>query len=76
VSISGMRSGRVGVMVKVNTDGRPSHCRIMQSSGSRAADLLMCQMTERYVRFRPALDPHGRPVAQDINWFPNWTPNR
>ena len=76
VALSGMRSGRVGVSVKVNTDGRPSNCRIVRSSGNPAADSLMCQLTERYVRFRPARDPQGRPVAQDIGWSPDWSPLR
>ena len=76
VDISGMRSGRVGLMVKVNTDGRPSNCRITRSSGNAAADSLMCQLTVRYVRFRPARDPQGRPVAQDIGWSPDWSPFR
>ncbi len=76
VSASGMRSGRVGIMVKVNTDGSPSNCRIMHSSGNPAADLLMCQLTLRHVRFRPARDPQGRPVAQDIGWAPDWSPFR
>jgi protein TonB len=76
VALSGMRSGRVGLMVKVNPDGRPSNCRITRSSGNGAADSLMCQLTERYVRFRPARDPQGRPVAQDIGWSPDWSPFR
>lgn len=76
VSTSGIRRGSVGLTVKVNTDGRPSNCRIVRSSGSSAADSLMCQLTLRYVRFRPARDPQGRPVAQDISWFPDWAPRR
>jgi hypothetical protein len=24
------------------------------------------------VRFSPARDPSGRPVAQDVTFFPNW----
>ncbi len=76
VAASGMPSGRVGVMVKVNTDGSPSNCRIVRSSGNRAADMLMCELTLRHVRFRPALDPQGRPVAQDVGWFPDWSPLR
>ena len=32
----------------------------------------MCQLTLRYVRFSPARDPTGRPVAQDVTLFPNW----
>jgi protein TonB len=75
VAASGMRTGRVGILVKVNTDGRPSNCRIVRSSGNPGADALMCRLTEQYVRFRPATDPQGRPVAQDITWVPDWAPN-
>ena len=75
VAASGMRTGRVGVTVKVNTDGRASDCRIVRSSGNPGADELMCRLTMQYVRFRPAMDPHGRPVAQDITWVPDWAPN-
>ena len=75
VAASGMRTGRVGVTVKVNTDGRASDCRIVQSSGNPGADELMCRLTLQYVRFRPALDPQGRPVAQDITWMPDRAPN-
>ncbi|MFP5329341.1 MAG: TonB family protein [Alphaproteobacteria bacterium] len=74
VSVSGLKRGSVGLTVKVNTDGRPSNCRIVRSSGSQAADTLMCELTLRYVRFRPARDPQGQPVAQDISWFPDWAP--
>ena len=74
-AVSGMRYGRVGLTVKVNVDGRPSNCRIIRSSGNPAADSLMCDLTLQFVRFRPALDAEGRPVAQDISWFPDWSPN-
>ena len=75
VSASGMRRGSVAITVKVNTDGRPSDCRVVRSSGNPQADSLMCQLTIRHVRFRPARDPQGRPVAQDITWVPDWAPN-
>lgn len=75
VNASGMRSGSVAITVKVNTDGRPSDCRVARSSGSSFADSLMCQLTLQHVRFRPARDPQGRPVAQDITWVPDWAPN-
>jgi hypothetical protein len=32
----------------------------------------MCQLTLAYVRFSPALDPSGRPIAEDVTFFPNW----
>jgi protein TonB len=75
VAASGMRTGRVAITVKVNTDGSASDCRVTRSSGNPSADALMCQLTVQYVRFRPARDPQGRLVAQDITWVPDWAPN-
>lgn len=75
VAASGRRSGRVGITIKVNTDGRPSNCRVVRSSGDSSVDALMCQLAVQHVRFRPARDPQGRPVAQDITWYPDWSPN-
>jgi protein TonB len=72
VSISGMSRGTVGVSIRVTSDGTATNCRIVRSSGNPQADALMCQLTQRYVRFRPARDPYGRAVAQDITWYPNW----
>lgn len=69
---SGMDRGTVGLSIRVTPDGRATNCRIVRSSGSPVADSLMCQLTEEYVRFLPARDPQGRPVAQDVTWYPNW----
>lgn len=69
---SGIRSGQVGVTILVNRDGSVGNCRIARSSGDPALDALVCQLTVRYVRFEPARDPYGRPVAQDITYFPTW----
>jgi len=72
VSVSGMDRGSVGVSIRVTPDGRATNCRVVRSSGSPIADSLMCRLTEQYVRFRPARDPEGRAVAQDVTWYPNW----
>jgi len=72
LAATGIVSGSVGVTVKVNTDGNVSNCRVARSSGDRSIDALMCQLTLTYIRFDPARDPTGRPVAQDITFFPNW----
>lgn len=69
---TGLKSGRVGVTVKVNTDGSTSSCRVARSSGDGSIDVLMCELTIRYVRFDPARDPNGRAVAQDVTFYPNW----
>jgi protein TonB len=72
LAASGLQSGAVGVTIKVNTDGSVSNCRVARSSGNGYADGLMCQLTLRYIRFDPARDPSGRPVAQDVTFYPNW----
>lgn len=69
---TGIPSGSVGVTIRVNPDGSVSNCRVARSSGDPNIDGLMCQLTLRYVRFDPARDPNGRPVAQDVTFFPNW----
>ena len=72
LAATGIPSGSVGVTILVNAFGTVSNCRIARSSGDSSIDALVCQLTERYVRFDPARDPSGRPVAQDITYFPNW----
>lgn len=72
LAATGLRTGTVGVTIKVNTDGSVSNCRVARSSGNAHADAIMCQLTVRYVRFDPARDPSGRPVAQDVTFYPNW----
>jgi protein TonB len=72
LAATGIPSGVVGVTILVKTDGSVANCRIARSSGDGAVDALMCQLTLRHVRFRPARDPSGRAVAQDITFFPNW----
>lgn len=73
-ALSGRSSGRMGLTLKVNTDGSPSNCRVARSSGDGGVDGLMCQLAVSYVRFRPARDAQGNPVAQDITWYPDWSP--
>jgi protein TonB len=72
LAATGIPSGLVGVVILVNPNGTASNCRIARSSGDASVDGLVCQLTQRYVRFDPARDPTGRPVAQDITYFPNW----
>ncbi len=73
-ALSGSRRGSVGLSIRVGPDGVPDNCRIARTSGNPEVDSLMCQLTLRWVRFRPARDPQGRAVAQDITWFPDWAP--
>jgi periplasmic protein TonB len=72
--MSGMIRGSVGLAIRVGADGAPSNCRIARTSGNANVDALMCQLTLTWVRFRPARDPQGRAVAQEITWYPDWSP--
>ena len=58
-----------GITLKVNTDGRPSNCRVARSSGNPASIPSSASLPSDYVRFRPARDAEGRPVAQDVTWI-------
>ena len=71
---TGSPYGNVAISIRVNADGSVSNCRVARSSGNPYADALMCQLTVEYIRFSPARDPSGRPVAQDVTWVPNWAP--
>ena len=68
----GFSRGIVGLDLRINADGTPSNCRIVATSGNAQEDALMCQLTLAYVRFSPALDPNGRPIAQDVTFYTNW----
>jgi protein TonB len=72
LAATGIPAGSVGVTIKVNTDGTVSNCRVARSSGDPSIDGLMCRLTLQFVRFDPARDNLGRPVAQDVTFFPNW----
>jgi periplasmic protein TonB len=72
LAASGIVNGSVGITLRVNSDGSATNCRIARSSGNAIDDATMCQLATYYIRFRPALDAYGRPVAQDITWFPRW----
>lgn len=69
---TGIPSGQVGVTIVVQADGSVSNCRTARSSGDPSIDVMVCNLTVRYVRFSPARDPQGRPVAQGITYFPTW----
>jgi protein TonB len=72
LAATGISNGRIGVSIRVNADGSVSNCRVVASMDDNYVDATMCQLVTYYVRFRPAVDPSGRPVAQDVTWYPRW----
>ena len=64
--------GSVVITFRVGTDGRPSDCRVVRSSGDSGVDSAICPIAVQRLRFRPARDASGRPVAQQITYVPTW----
>jgi TonB family protein len=64
--------GETLVAYRVDAQGVPRDCRVLESSGSAALDRQTCTIVERRFRFRPARDRAGQPtedmMAQSIIW--------
>jgi protein TonB len=72
----GGREARVGteviVRVTVGTDGRASNCGIFRASPDPEADAITCRLVVERLRFRPATDADGNPVAAPFYWRQRW----
>lgn len=75
ISASRVPRGSATISLRVNPDGSASDCRIAQSSGDGIVDAILCEVATRRLRFTPARDAQGRPVAEDIRYTPTWRPN-
>jgi protein TonB len=75
ITANHMRRGSATIGLRVNPDGTASNCRIARSSGDPQVDAILCDLATRRLRFSPARDAQGRPVAQDIRYTPTWRPN-
>jgi TonB family protein len=64
--------GRAGIAVPVDRTGRPTACRITESSGHPALDAKTCELVLARARFQPALDPGGDPVAGEYLGSYSW----
>ncbi len=55
--------GRVRATLTVGTDGRVSNCNVTSSSGNSDLDSTTCRIARSRVRFTPAKDQTGAPIA-------------
>lgn len=53
-------------------NGRVRDCIVTRSSGHRDLDAATCPLLERRLRYRPARDASGRPVAETIRGQQDW----
>jgi len=66
------RGNQVIVKVTVGTDGRASNCSIYQPSPDAEADRITCQLVVERLRFKPAINQNGDPVAAPFYWKQRW----
>lgn len=66
------RGNEVTVKVTVGTDGRASNCSIYRASRDAEADRITCQLVVERLRFKPATDRNGNPVAASFYWKQVW----
>ncbi|MDZ4307292.1 TonB family protein [Allopontixanthobacter sp.] len=66
------RGNEVIVRVIVGTDGRARNCTIYQPSPDAEADRITCALVVERLRFKPATDRQGNPVAAPFYWKQRW----
>jgi protein TonB len=64
--------GRAMVSLRIEPSGSPSQCRILRSSGDPMVDAGLCPLLTDRLRFRPALDDRGRPIAYQLQYVATW----
>jgi periplasmic protein TonB len=67
-----MPAGRAMVSLRVEPSGQPANCRVLRSSGDPYVDAGLCRLITERLRFLPALDDHGRPIAYQLNYVATW----
>ncbi|MGN6279981.1 MAG: energy transducer TonB [Sphingomonas sp.] len=64
--------GRVAARLTVGTDGRVTDCVVTSSSGNNDLDETTCSIAKRRVRFTPAQDQNGNPIASTYPLAVRW----
>jgi protein TonB len=67
-----MPAGRAMVSLRVEPSGQPSNCRVLRSSGDPYVDGGLCPLIVDRLRFLPALDDRGRPIAYQLDYVATW----
>jgi len=65
-------AGTVSVSFTVLPSGRIANCRAARSSGSPLLDETTCRLLTQRLRFRPATDGDGRPIASQVSSDYTW----
>lgn len=64
--------GRVGVLFKVEPNGRVGSCTVTRSSGVPELDALTCRLIQQRFIYRPSTDRFGRPIEDEVDGEHDW----
>jgi hypothetical protein len=65
-------TGFIGVHMTVDAKGGPHDCVVLSSSGNQGLDDKICESANARMRFTPARDPTGHPVAGVYVGYIGW----
>jgi protein TonB len=65
--------GRVGARLQIGPDGRVANCSVTSSSGNSDLDDTTCRIARSRVRYDPAKDEAGNPIASSVTIGIRWT---
>jgi protein TonB len=71
-AIRAEESGRVVAKLTIGTDGRVTDCVVTTSSNSSSLDQATCRIAKSRVRYSPALDAAGNPIAATTSLPVRW----
>lgn len=67
-----MPAGRAMVSLRIEPSGQITNCRVQRSSGDPYVDAGLCPLITERLRFLPALDDRGRPIAYQLDYVATW----
>ena len=64
--------GRAMMSLRIETNGVPSTCRVVRSSGDASVDAGLCPLVTERLRFRPAMDDRGHAIQYQLQYVATW----
>jgi periplasmic protein TonB len=65
-------SGTTVAEVAVGSNGRPTACRVIRTSGNRELDMTTCQLIMQRFKFKPARNSAGAAISGSIEYEQEW----
>ncbi|CAN5524233.1 hypothetical protein BH10PSE14_BH10PSE14_19110 [soil metagenome] len=71
-AVRAARQGRVVAAIGVDAAGAVTSCTVAESSGTTILDTATCEIATAHIRFDPATDHGGRPIASTYKLAVRW----